>query len=51
MNSCGCLEEDADDDPDERFLSQGIRELASPLGVAGWDERGLGKEEEPGLGL
>lgn len=35
MYSCGSLEEDADDDPDERFLSHGMREFPSALGFGG----------------
>lgn len=46
------MEEEADDDAEERFLSHGMRELPSAFGLATYeDDAGLGKEEEPGLGL
>lgn len=52
MYKWGSLEEEADEDADERFLSHGMRELPSALGLAAYDdEAGLGKEEEAGLGL
>lgn len=43
-----------DTETDERFLSHGMREFASalPLVFAVYrDETGLGKEDDPGLGL
>jgi hypothetical protein len=49
------LDEEADDDEDERFLSHGISELPSTfalaLTLAKEDEAGLGNDEDPGLGL
>lgn len=48
----GNLEEEADEDADERFLSHGMREVPSTLALAAQeDEAGLGKEDDPGLGL
>lgn len=44
--------DDAEDEAVERFLSHGMRELPSALGMLVYgDEDGLGKEDEPGLGL
>lgn len=50
----GILGEEDEDEPDERFLIHGMRELASGfvMGIGGlWERAGLGKEDEVGLGL
>lgn len=47
MYRWGSLEEEAD----ERFLSHGMSELPSDLGLAAYDDEvGLAKEDEAGLG-